>query len=124
METGRSAGFQEGQAEFRLGQGLSAGQGHAAARLLIEDAVLLNLGHDSGQRVFAADELQGFIHADVDAFSAGVAFGAVEDDRPAVGAGGQGFARAGLEAGMATGAAGRTGDQFDAGRYALGIVAP
>ncbi len=124
MQAGRPAGLEKSQTELRLGQGLAAGQGHAAARLFVKNAVFLNFGKDIGDGVLSAGDLKRLIHAGLGTFSAGVALGTVDDDRPFIRTLGKSLLRADFEAGVTAGAAGRAQEKLKTAPYAFRIMAP
>jgi hypothetical protein len=110
VETAGPAGLEKGLGEPGLDERVAAGQRDAAARLLVEDAVPLDLR-------------QHVLDADLGAAAAQVALGPV-DGHDAGGVGGDGPGRAGLDAGVAAGTARGPVHELGAGRDAFGIVAP
>ena len=95
-----------------------------AARLIVEDAVFLDLGDDLGDGRLAAGHGEGFVHAGLGAFAAQVAFGPVDDDGPPSRAFGDGLPRTDGNARIALGTAGGPDHEVGAEGDPLGIVAP
>ena len=123
MEAAGPTGLEKGRRELGLHERISAGQRDAAARLLVEDAVALDLGQNVLDADLAADDLQGVIEAGLGAAAAQVALGPV-DGHDAGGVYGDGPGRAGFDASVAARAAGGPVHELGSDRDAFRIVAP
>ena len=113
---------QESLTKIGLVHGLAAGKRHSPARLFEEDAVPLDFLDDVFDADDAAGHFQGFVHADLDAIAAKVAFSPVDGDRPAFP--GDSPARTSVDARVAARASRGADHEFLTFGDALGVMAP
>ena len=116
------AALQDAQEQFGLHQRLSTGNGHPAARLVVESHIALDLGQDLGNGHLPANDLPRFGVADLDTGAAQVAKFRIGDDQITV----QGYRTlaAGLDTGPTADAAALVEQALAPQCLALGIVTP